>query len=105
MTLTIPVNDVASLPLRVWLTWHVVFSSPLPNPQLWAGPTLGYLQSYECFAHGGWWHDPAILSATGEGLDIEEPRAWEGWWNEAIVGINHRECNRHTDMSRSNLSS
>lgn len=63
-----------------------VFSSPLPNPQLWAGPTLGYLQSYECFANGGWWHDPSILGATGEGLEKEEITAWKGWWNEAIVG-------------------
>jgi HAD domain family 1 in Swiss Army Knife RNA repair proteins len=65
----------------------IVFSSPLPNPQLWAGPTLGYLQTIECFANGGWWHDPGILSATGEGLEKEELKAWKGWWNEAIVGM------------------
>jgi HAD domain family 1 in Swiss Army Knife RNA repair proteins len=64
---------------------YAVFSSPLPNPQLWAGPTLGYLQTFECFANGGWWHDPGILSATGDGLEKEEAKAWKGWWNEAIV--------------------
>ena len=49
-----------------------MFSSPLPNPQLWNGPTIGYLQTYEGFANGGWWHDRNILAATGEGADIEE---------------------------------
>lgn len=63
-----------------------VFSSPLPNPQLWAGPTVGYLQTIDCFTNGGWWHDPSILSATGDGLEKEEAKAWKGWWNEAIVG-------------------
>jgi hypothetical protein len=70
------------------VSW-VVFSSPLPNPQLWAGPTIGYLQSIECFADGGWWHDPSILSATGDGLEQEEKKAWEGWWNEKIVDTTH----------------
>jgi hypothetical protein len=65
----------------------LVFSSPLPNPQLWAGPTIGYLQSQECFRNGGWWHDPGILSATGDGLEKEEAKAWKGWWNEAIVSM------------------
>lgn len=62
-----------------------VFLSPLPNPQLWNGPTIGFLQSIESFANGGWWHDPALLAATGEGMAKEEPRAWDGWWNEQIV--------------------
>lgn len=63
----------------------LVFLSPLPNPQLWNGSTIGFLQAYESFANGGWWHDPNILSATGKGMEIEEPRAWNGWWNEQIV--------------------
>jgi hypothetical protein len=62
-----------------------VFLSPLPNPQLWHGSSIGFLQTNDCFATGGWWHDPNILSATGKGMEIEEPRKWEGWWNEQIV--------------------
>jgi hypothetical protein len=65
----------------------IVFSSPLPNPQVWNGQTIGYLQTYEGFINGGWWHDPNLLSATGEGADIEETRAWKGWWNEYIVQL------------------
>lgn len=64
---------------------EIVFNSPLPNAQLWNGPTIGALQNEHTFKGGGWWHDPDVLSSTGEGLDKEEPRAWEGWWNETIV--------------------
>ena len=64
----------------------LVFMSPLPNPKLWNQPTIGKLQSQECFGSGGWWHDERILAATGEGLEKEEPKAWEGWWNEQVVG-------------------
>ena len=40
------------------------------------------------FLHnGGWWHSPDILSATGQGIEVEEPRAWEGCWNEQIVDL------------------
>ncbi|KAL8953008.1 MAG: hypothetical protein Q9222_001123 [Ikaeria aurantiellina] len=63
-----------------------LFMSPLPNPKLWNGPTTGFLQTQECFVNGGWWHDPHILEATGQGIEIEEPKAWRGWWNEQIVG-------------------
>lgn len=35
----------------------------------------------------GWWHNPRFLAATGKGLEIEEGRAWEGWWNEKIVSL------------------
>ncbi|KAF5015742.1 hypothetical protein F66182_12819, partial [Fusarium sp. NRRL 66182] len=63
------------------------FSSPVTNPQLWNGSTIGYLQTYEGFANGGWWHDQNILSATGEGADIEETRGWAGWWNEQVVQL------------------
>jgi hypothetical protein len=62
-----------------------VFLSPLPNPQLWNGPTIGFLQAYESFANGGWWHDPNILAATGEGIAEQEPRGWKDWWNDNIV--------------------
>lgn len=37
------------------------------------------------FENGGWWHDVRILAATGEGVEVEEPRKWAGWWNEQIV--------------------
>lgn len=63
----------------------LVFLSPLPNPQLWNGQTIGFLQAYESFANGGWWHDPNILTATGEGIEVEEPRGWKDWWNDNIV--------------------
>ena len=43
------------------------------------------LQSNETFINGGWWHDPRILEATGNGIAREEPNAWDGWWNEQIV--------------------
>ena len=59
--------------------------TPLPNQQLWTGPTTGYLASQDFFANGGWWHDHHILEATGDGIEKEEPRAWAGWWNELIV--------------------
>ncbi|KAL8658942.1 MAG: hypothetical protein Q9226_000680, partial [Calogaya cf. arnoldii] len=64
-----------------------VFMSPLPNPKLWTGQTIGSLQTQECFVNGGWWHDPHILGATGQGIEKEEPRSWDGWWNEQIVDL------------------
>jgi hypothetical protein len=64
-----------------------VFGSATPNKMLWNGLTLGHLQSPDMFATGGWWHDSSLLAATGEGIEKEEPRAWEGWWNEQIVAL------------------
>lgn len=69
------------------LTYDLVFNSPLPNPKLWNGPTLGILQSQHTLLTGGWWHDARILAATGEGTEKEEQRAWEGWWNEIVVEL------------------
>lgn len=66
---------------------NTLFSSPLPNPQVWAGTTVGFLQTYEAMAYGGWWHDASILAATGQGIEKEEPRAWEGSWNETVVDL------------------
>lgn len=66
---------------------NTLFSSPLPNPQLWHPSTIGLLQAYEIFAHGGWWHNPDILASTGDGIEKEEPRAWKGWWNETVVQL------------------
>lgn len=45
------------------------------------------LSNQETFVNGGWWHDNRILAATGEGIDKEEPRAWDGWWNDKIVEL------------------
>lgn len=66
---------------------NTLFASPLPNKQIWNGPTLGQLQNPDLFVNGAWWHDPAILACTGEGIEKEEPRAWDGWWNEQIVSL------------------
>ncbi|KAG5983379.1 hypothetical protein E4U54_006245 [Claviceps lovelessii] len=48
---------------------------------------MGLLATPEAFSNGGWWHDSRILAATGQGLEKEEPRAWEGWWNENVVEL------------------
>ncbi|KAJ5766945.1 uncharacterized protein N7511_004561 [Penicillium nucicola] len=66
---------------------NTLFLSPLPNPQIWHGSSIGSLQSVDHFANGGWWHDPNILGTTGKGVEVEEPRAWEGWWNEQILRL------------------
>ncbi|TKA62089.1 hypothetical protein B0A55_12304, partial [Friedmanniomyces simplex] len=66
---------------------NTLFSSPLPNRQVWASGTCGQLQGQDVFHNGGWWHNPQILAATGQGLEVEEPRAWEGCWNEKIVDL------------------
>jgi len=59
--------------------------SPLPNRKLWSGETVGWLQNQDLLINGGWWHDERILEATGEGIEKEEQKAWDGWWNENIV--------------------
>ena len=59
----------------------------MPNKQIWNGSTLGALQSLDLISTGGWWHDSNILASTGKGIEEEEPRAWEGWWNESIVDL------------------
>lgn len=66
---------------------NTLFKTPLPNPQIWNGPTIGQLSNPDIFTNGGWWHDSRILAATGEGHEKEEPKAWEGWWNEKIVEL------------------
>ena len=66
---------------------NTLFLSPLPNTKVWHSPTLNNLQSPNWLANGGWWHDPRVLAATGDGLEVEEKRAWEGWWNEHIVAL------------------
>ncbi|KIV99891.1 uncharacterized protein PV09_08554 [Verruconis gallopava] len=66
---------------------NTLFASPLPNRQVWDGASLGQLMAEDKFANGGWWHDPTFLSATGEGVEREEPRAWSGWWNEQVANL------------------
>lgn len=64
-----------------------VFKTPLPNPSLWNGPSIGLLSQPDALTNGGWWHDSRILASTGEGIEKEEARAWEGWWNEKVVDL------------------
>ncbi|KAI9690073.1 MAG: hypothetical protein M1820_010037, partial [Bogoriella megaspora] len=66
---------------------NTLFRTPLPNKQIWHQTTIGSLQNQDAFVNGGWWHDNVLLTATGEGLSKEEPRAWNGWWNEEIVRL------------------
>jgi hypothetical protein len=91
MTLTILVRISDSVLCQTLLTRlrtaPAVFKTPLPNPKIWNGPTIGTLSNPDAFVNGGWWHDSRILAATGEGLPKEEPRAWNGWWNDKIVEL------------------
>ncbi|KAI9669159.1 MAG: hypothetical protein M1829_005160 [Trizodia sp. TS-e1964] len=49
----------------------------------------------DMFVGGGWWHDARVLEATGQGLEKEEPRAWEGCWNEQIVKLVELSMQQH----------
>ncbi|KAL8975614.1 MAG: hypothetical protein Q9197_000164 [Variospora fuerteventurae] len=80
-----PVSQVKAL--HVYDFDNTLFMSPLPNAKLWNGYTAGFLQTQENFINGGWWHDPNILGATGQGIEKEEPTGWAGWWNEHIVEL------------------
>ncbi|EOO02531.1 putative tat pathway signal sequence protein [Phaeoacremonium minimum UCRPA7] len=73
--------------LHVYDFDNTLFKTPLPNAKLWNGPTIGTLANPQYFVNGGWWHDSRILAATGEGIAKEEPRAWDGWWNEKIAEL------------------
>ncbi|KJR80029.1 uncharacterized protein SPSK_00472 [Sporothrix schenckii 1099-18] len=66
---------------------NTLFKTPLPNSKLWNAATIGSLSNNDVFISGGWWHDVRILAATGAGREIEEPRAWQGWWNEQVVEL------------------
>ncbi|KAK5113518.1 hypothetical protein LTR62_003387 [Meristemomyces frigidus] len=66
---------------------NTLFASPLPNRQLWNSSTIGSLQAQEFLHNGGWWHNPHILAATGQGVEAEERQAWKGYWNEKIVEL------------------
>ncbi|RFU26200.1 hypothetical protein B7463_g10132, partial [Scytalidium lignicola] len=79
------VNNIKAI--HVYDFDNTLFNSPLPNPKLWNGQTIGFLQGQDIFVNGGWWHDSRILAATGEGAEVEEPKGWKGWWNEKIVQL------------------
>ncbi|POS87174.1 hypothetical protein EPUL_001406 [Erysiphe pulchra] len=79
------IEDIKSL--HIYDFDNTLFNSPLPNHQIWNGPSINFLQSQDTFLTGGWWHDQRFLAATGEGIEIEEPKAWKGWWNEKIVEL------------------
>ncbi|KAF3067372.1 hypothetical protein GL218_08533 [Daldinia childiae] len=80
-----PVNEITTV--HVYDFDNTLFQTPLPNPKIWNGSTLGLLGTPDVFVNGGWWHDSRILAATGEGVEHEEKRAWDGWWNEKIVEL------------------
>jgi len=80
--------DVESInELHVYDFDNTMFMTPLPNRSLWDHQTWSRLQNPDVFVQGGWWHDAEILSATGRGIEYEEPRAWDGHWNENIVEL------------------
>ncbi|PNS21229.1 hypothetical protein CAC42_1008 [Sphaceloma murrayae] len=64
---------------------NTLFCTPLPNPQIWDGRSIGLLSNEDALVNGGWWHDPAVLSALGGGVEVQESKAWEGYWDESIV--------------------
>jgi len=61
---------------------QTLFRSPLPNPALWEHSFVGLLQSWNGVGPG-WWHHPATLDGLGPEA---EANAWDGWWNEELVG-------------------
>ncbi|KAL7268683.1 hypothetical protein RUND412_008681 [Rhizina undulata] len=85
-TKALPARDAIKA-IHVYDFDNTLFMTPLPNSKIWSSVTLGLLHNISQLANGGWWHDPRILAATGDGADVEEPRAWKGWWNEQIVSL------------------
>lgn len=83
---TLPAVDKISA-LHIYDFDNTLFKTPLPNTALWTGPTIGMLSKQDAFINSGWWHDDRILGATGLGLEQEEARAWEGFWNEKVVEL------------------
>ena len=88
--------DLCSMPLAD--QFSAVFKSPVPNVHLWDHDSCQLLKKPDCFTNGGWWQEPRILAAAGEGAETEEPRAWKGWWNEDIVSFN--SCSRSGNFLR-----
>jgi len=48
------------------------------------------LKNKHVFVNGGWWQDLQILGAMGDGIEREELRGWNGWWNEETVWLNEQ---------------
>ncbi|PHH70105.1 hypothetical protein CDD80_6229 [Ophiocordyceps camponoti-rufipedis] len=80
-----PVNKIKAL--HVYDFDNTLFRTPTPNACLWDLMTVNKLFSQFAFIEGGWWHDARFLASIGEGREKEQQRAWEGWWNETIVGL------------------
>ncbi|KAF2219423.1 hypothetical protein BDZ85DRAFT_252657 [Elsinoe ampelina] len=78
-----PVENISEV--NVFDFDNTLFRTPLPNPQVWDGRSIGTLSSDDAFMNGGWWHDDRILSSTGGGIEVQEPKAWDGFWDESIV--------------------
>ncbi|KAF4589304.1 tat pathway signal sequence [Ophiocordyceps camponoti-floridani] len=79
------VNKIKTL--HVYDFDNTLFRTPTPNSCLWDLMTVNKLFSQFAFIEGGWWHDSRFLASIGEGREKEQQRAWEGWWNETIVGL------------------
>jgi hypothetical protein len=80
-----PVSAVRAI--HVYDFDNTLFASPLPNKQVWQASAVSFLSKEDAFVGGGWWHDPNLLAATGAGVEVEEPRAWAGWWNETVASL------------------
>ncbi|EPY49351.1 fungal protein [Schizosaccharomyces cryophilus OY26] len=76
---------------------NTLFQTPLPNANIWSNQAIRVLMGFNILANGGWFFDPRVLASTGEGVEIEEKRAWAGWWNERIVA-QARESIRRQDV-------
>lgn len=80
-----PVSQIKAI--HIYDFDNTLFASPMPNKHLWDQPSIGTLMNENSLVNGGWFHDNGILGTTGEGLEKEEPKAWEGWWNENVAQL------------------
>ncbi|KAE9984806.1 hypothetical protein EG328_008207 [Venturia inaequalis] len=80
-----PVSQIKAI--HIYDFDNTLFASPLPNTHIWDQSSKGTLMSENTLVNGGWFHDNRILGATGEGIEKEEPKAWEGWWNEHVAKL------------------
>ncbi|WBW70792.1 rRNA 2'-O-methyltransferase fibrillarin-like [Schizosaccharomyces osmophilus] len=76
---------------------NTLFQTPLPNANIWSNQAIRVLMAFNILANGGWFFDPRVLASTGEGVEVEEKRAWDGWWNEKVVA-QARESIRRQDV-------
>ncbi|QDS71460.1 hypothetical protein FKW77_003966 [Venturia effusa] len=80
-----PVSQIKAI--HIYDFDNTLFASPLPNKHLWDQASIGTLMNEKTLVNGGWFHDNGILGTTGEGIEKEEPKAWEGWWNENVAKL------------------